>query len=196
LSEMQGLTPVYWYDDPYDDEEAFIVRDADAAESYHYVIGDSDGFEYYYIFHKSGADGYRLPMEKEWACAGRYLGSSADGINGAIEYPEVSGRFWLPGNLPSGGGPINESAYYSGNSDGSTQPVGGLPEGGTVLGLYDMSGNVSERVECENDERFEYRIRNTNYNGLPCNVRISRRFLSMGSYEPYVIGFRIARRSE
>lgn len=197
LSEMQGLTPVYWYDDPQDDEGAFIVRDAEAADNYTQTNWENDHWEYYYIFHKTGADGYRLPMDREWACAGRHLGRNADNINGAIEYPADSGFFWLPGSLPSGGGSINDSAYYSGNSNGTTKPVGGLPSGGTGTGMFDMSGNVSEWVEYEDDTGFRSRFRNTHYNGLPCNVRISRDFITFGEEnDPYVVGFRIARSSE
>jgi len=70
------------------------------------------------------ANGYRLPTEAEWEYA-------AKGGNGS------------PGNYTyAGSNNIDEVAWYEENSTGSTQDVGTKKPNG--LGLYDMSGNVSE----------------------------------------------------
>jgi len=72
---------------------------------------------------------YRLPTETEWEYAARGGQSSFDkGGQGEFEY--------------AGSNNIDEVAWYDGNSDSKTHPVGQkLPN---ELGLYDMSGNVWE----------------------------------------------------
>ena len=70
--------------------------------------------------------GYRLPTAAEWEYAAR-------------------GGIWRKGYRFSGSDDVYEVAWYYGNSDGKTRPVGTrLPN---ELGIYDMSGNVSEMVK-------------------------------------------------
>jgi formylglycine-generating enzyme required for sulfatase activity len=67
---------------------------------------------------------FRLPREAEWEYACRSGGR-----------PE---RY-------AGGNNVERAAWYSGNSGGSTHPIGGKEPNG--LGIYDMSGNVWEWCE-------------------------------------------------
>ena len=68
---------------------------------------------------------YRLPTEAEWEFAAR-------GGNSSLKYKY------------SGSNTIGDVAWYSGNSGNSTHPVG--TKASNELGIYDMSGNVLERV--------------------------------------------------
>ena len=77
------------------------------------------------------ANGYRMPTEAEWHHA----------ANGSRHMPESEWPFGSPYQY-AGSNNIDEVAWYNGNADNQTHPVGTkLPNS---LGIYDMSGNIYE----------------------------------------------------
>ncbi len=121
---------------------------------------------------------YRLPTEAEWEYAARG-GSllSGEGRGGA-------------GYQYAGSNNIDEVAWYSGNSNSQTHPVG--QKKANELGIHDMSGNVYEWVQdCWNDS----------YQGAPANGKAwlkgncARRVGRGGSWLDYVDLCRVSHRN-
>jgi formylglycine-generating enzyme required for sulfatase activity len=132
------------------------------------------------------ANGYRLPTEAEWEYA-------AKGGNGS------------PGNYTySGSNSADAVAWYSGNSGGTTQPVGTKER--NSLGIYDMSGNVWEwcwdwygnyASGTQNDPRGPSGagrvLRGGSWPDSAAIVRSAYRYYDTPSYRNYYIGFRLVR---
>lgn len=91
---------------------------------------------------RGGVD-FRLPTEEEWEYAAK-------------------GGLQSKGNKYSGSAAAQRVAWYNNNSDGSTHKVGSLMP--NELGLYDMSGNVSEWCETLFDRHYD---EDEDYNANP-----------------------------
>jgi hypothetical protein len=131
LSEMLGLDPVYRT------STGVIIKDS----SYSNASQVDSAIQ-------TNNNGYRLPTANEWEMAARWKNDTVQ-TNGSIL---VGSRYWTPGNYASGAiaGYYNDSetravAWYSygvGDSRNYTRQVGMLLP--NHLGIYDMSGNVTE----------------------------------------------------
>lgn len=91
---------------------------------------------------RGGVD-FRLPTEEEWVYAAK-------------------GGLHSKGNKYSGSAAAQRVAWYNNNSDGTTHKVGSLMP--NELGLYDMSGNVSEWCETLFDRHYD---EDEDYNASP-----------------------------
>ncbi|MDQ0714198.1 sulfatase modifying factor 1 [Streptomyces luteogriseus] len=116
------------------------------------------------------ADGYRLPTEAEWEHACR-AGSTGP-------------RY----------GPLDEIAWYRGNSDDRVQPVGGRQP--NAWGLYDMLGNVWDWCWDLYDAEVygTYRVlRGGGWSDEHWSCRASVRRRSHPTFRIDDVGFRVAR---
>jgi formylglycine-generating enzyme required for sulfatase activity len=137
------------------------------------------------------ANGYRLPTEAEW------------------EYAAGGGRI-LSGNRReryrySGSNTVDDVAWYSSNSNSTTHEVG--KKSPNTLGIYDMSGNVSEwcwdlyenyssesQIDPQGASSGSYRVfRGGNWNNEAYNLSNTYRYRTSPYERNNNIGFRVVR---
>lgn len=128
---------------------------------------------------------FRLPTEAEW----EYAAKGGDKSNGTA---------FAGSNTPK------SVAWYSSNSNGTTQPVGGKEP--NELGLYDMSGNVcewvndiyaaynaAEQTDPTGAQSGNFKVyRNGSYVDAASNCRCGYRYPAEPTYKKTFIGLRLA----
>ncbi len=125
---------------------------------------------------KIGANGYRLPLEKEWEWAAR-------------------GGVQSQGYTYSGGNTIDTVAWYTTNSGGATKVVG--TKAANELGIYDMSGNVWEWVWYVDGGSPGQRIRGGGWGSIAISAEVSFRDSHVDpDFRINSYGFRVAFSSE
>jgi len=127
---------------------------------------------------------YRLATEAEW---------------------EYACRGGVAGQTYCGGNAVDRVAWYDGNSDGKTHPVGQKAANG--FGLYDMSGNVWEWTCSAYDEKYggaeklcinkstggPLAVRGGGWGTIPAGVRSANRYGDYPADRDNIQGFRLAR---
>lgn len=173
LSEMNQLEPVYR------DSLGNISRDST-------IIYDIGTFPF-----QSQFQGFRLPSNNEWEMAARWTnGEQPDGY-----YTTTSTRSWKNGIF------INDAfvqetnpaniAWYQSNSSLRTHAVG--TKNANELGLYDMSGNVSEWTDTWANFFNQYKsVRGGNYNSNPSYLNLATVIGITYNETAPDVGFRIA----
>lgn len=137
---------------------------------------------------KEGISQYRLPTEAEWEYACR------TGTTTTYSFGDDSGS-------------LGKYAWYDGNSNQETHPVGQLQP--NAWGLFDMHGNVSEWVQDWYGEKYYTNSPSTDPQGMssgqshvhrggswydqPSGVRSSLRYWYTLDYQSYFVGFRVVR---
>ena len=112
---------------------------------------------------------FRLPSEEEWEYAARGGSKSTD-------------------KRYSGSDSINDVAWYIDNSNGYPQSIASKKP--NELGLYDMSGNVWEW--CDTEENGKYIERGGGWANSELGLRVSFRDRDSADYKNYNGGFRLA----
>lgn len=151
-------------------------------------------YEHFPLITDWTANGYRLPTEAEW----QYSASN----KGKTPYDFASGAIYNYKNIEE----INKVAWTFNNSEGKTHSIGGKRP--NTLGLYDLSGNVSEWCydfwnNYPDKSQIDYKfstdypnelgriIRGGNYTSY-YDTMICFRGIGLGIYTESYIGFRLA----
>lgn len=150
-SRLSGFTPVY------------SVNGETDVKKWNYIPHSGNAIEGE-IVQINGADGYRLPNEKQWQYAAK----------GGENYTY------------SGSDNMDEVGWYRENSEYRTHPVAQKKANG--YGLYDMSGNVEEWVWTTSKQKNAY---GGGWDRLDQEVSYIRRY--EGDFKNSGIGFRVIR---
>ncbi|OQA13060.1 MAG: Serine/threonine-protein kinase pkn1 [bacterium ADurb.Bin363] len=118
-----------------------------------------------------GGQGYRVPTDEEWEYA-------AKGGNKSSGYQY------------SGSNVIDDVAWYDGNSGETTHPVG--QKKSNELGIYDMSGNVSEWTET-NYESFLSYFRGGSWYYYKSRCEVVSQYNFNANFRFNDLGFRVCR---
>ncbi len=178
LSDYLGYAPVYTIQNE-------VIRDATDRAIDRATMEEGDGF--------------RLPTDEEWELTARYRGN--DNSFNAIEHPENSGNYWTPRDYASGASAgisdleaTARVSWYSDNSDTSfgkkTHDVGTKTP--NALGIYDMSGNVSESVFSFN-RSFPALQRGGSFRDEAYYLQVGMTTNSDPGYKDLTLGFRLAK---
>ena len=180
LSEMGGLDPVYRT------EEDVVIRSSENT-----VGSVVDGAL------MTDRNGYRLPVDGEWEMAARWTDSTEDMI-------PSGGRYWTPGSFASGSTDSYDNQvvtnvygwfFYSTGYPGGVKSVQPIAEKTpNTLGLYDMSGNVSEWMYTTFDDgtQLERSVRGGSYYQGAGYLQVGYIDSRVVNFVSTSIGFRIA----
>ena len=198
-SEMQGLTPVYYkgakdIEDLTENEiESLILRDATKG-----IFVDSAKLLTSKQAKKpNGKNGYRLPLPDEWELSALLTKDSGNRIE---KYSvNVNGEEWYFTKSDSASGAkanyknaeeCNRVAWYKASSNSKTHPVGTLQA--NDLGIYDMSGNVSEWCFAFNSSGH-YLFRGGDWFNGASTLQLGYFNFFFPNYADVNLGFRVAR---
>jgi formylglycine-generating enzyme required for sulfatase activity len=177
-----------WYNDQNDSRLEPVYRNGDAKVIREVREGDEGDWE---VIPDATATGFRLPTSDEWELAARWQGKA--GLTNFVYY---DGYFYTEGNSASGAEADYDDAaatsavgWYNLPDETTAQPVKGKDP--NALGLYDMSGNVSEWCS-DRGSGDRYVIRGGSYLDTADKLQIGKVDQSP-TIGGETIGFRLAR---